>query len=55
MLKPTTLALSRSEDLAALIAEFTQKGGVIDHVNAAAAQGVRKPLRRQMQTLKEIV
>jgi hypothetical protein len=49
MLKPTTLALSRSEDLAALIAEFTQKGGVIGHVDAAPAQGVKKPLPRQLR------
>lgn len=55
MLKPTTLALSRSQDLAELVAAFTQSGGVVTQVDAAAAQGVRKPLRRQMQTLKEIV
>jgi hypothetical protein len=48
MLKPTTLALSRSDDLAALIAEFTQKGGVIDQVDAAPAGGVKKPLPRQL-------
>ena len=55
MLKPTTLALSRSQDLAELIAAFAQSGGVITQVSAAPAQGVKKPLRRQMHTLKEIV
>ena len=55
MLKPTTLALSRSEDLAELMAAFTQSGGVITQVDEAAAQGVRKPLARQKHTLKEIV
>lgn len=55
MLKPTTLALSRSEDLAELMAAFTQKGGVVEQVDSAPAQGVRKPLARQKRILKEIV
>jgi hypothetical protein len=49
MLKPTTLALSRSEDLAELMAAFTQKGGVVSVIEAAPAQGVKKPLPRQLK------
>lgn len=52
MLKPTTLALSRSQDLAELMAAFTQSGGVVTRVADAAAQGVKKPLARQKRTLK---
>lgn len=49
MLKPTTLALSRSDDLAELMAAFTQSGGVVTQVEAAPAQGVKKPLPRQLK------
>lgn len=49
MLKPTTLALTRSDDLAAMVAAFAQNGGVIEKVAAAPAKGVKKPLARQLR------